>query len=30
VGFPIAVAYFVVLFRIHRGKATAAPEGEGY
>lgn len=30
VGFPIAVAYFAVLFRIHRGKAVAAPEGEGY
>jgi cytochrome d ubiquinol oxidase subunit II len=30
VGFPIAVAYFVVLFRIHRGKAVAARDGEGY
>lgn len=30
VGFPIAVAYFVVLFRIHRGKAVAAEEGQGY
>lgn len=30
VGFPIAVAYFVILFRIHRGKAVAAREGEGY
>jgi cytochrome d ubiquinol oxidase subunit II len=30
VGFPIAVAYFVVLFRLHRGKAVAAPDGEGY
>jgi cytochrome bd ubiquinol oxidase subunit II len=29
-GFPIAVAYFVVLFRIHRGKAVAARDGEGY
>src|SRR5574341_495007 len=30
IGFPIAVAYFVVLFRIHRSKVTAAREGEGY
>jgi cytochrome d ubiquinol oxidase subunit II len=30
VGFPIAVAYFVMLFRIHRGKAVAAAEGQGY
>ena len=30
VGFPIAVAYFVMLFRIHRGKAVAARDGEGY
>ncbi|MBI2073386.1 MAG: hypothetical protein HYT81_10230 [Gemmatimonadetes bacterium] len=30
VGFPIAAAYFVVLFRIHRGKAVAARDGEGY
>lgn len=30
VGFPIAVAYVVVLFRIHRGKAVAAWDGEGY
>jgi len=29
-GFPLAVGYFVVLFRIHRGKAVAAREGEGY
>jgi len=29
VGFPVAVGYFVMLFRIHRGKA-AAGEGEGY
>lgn len=29
-GFPIALVYFVILFRIHRGKAVAAPEGEGY
>lgn len=30
VGFPIAIAYFVTLFRLHRGKAIAAKEGEGY
>lgn len=30
IGFPLAVGYFVVLFRIHRGKAVAAREGEGY
>ena len=30
IGFPIAVAYFVILFRIHRGKAVAARDGEGY
>lgn len=30
VGFPIAIGYFVVLFRLHRGKAVAAREGEGY
>jgi cytochrome bd ubiquinol oxidase subunit II len=30
VGFPLAVGYFVVLFRIHRGKAAAVGEGEGY
>ena len=30
VGFPIAVAYFVILFRIHRGKVVAAAEGQGY
>lgn len=29
-GFPLAVLYFVILFRIHRGKAVAAREGEGY
>lgn len=29
-GFPLAVGYFSLLFRIHRGKAQAAPEGEGY
>ncbi len=30
IGFPIAIAYFVVLFRLHRGKVAAAREGEGY
>ena len=30
VGFPLAVGYFVALFRIHRGKAVAASAREGY
>jgi cytochrome d ubiquinol oxidase subunit II len=30
IGFPIVIGYFSLLFRIHRGKAKAAPEGEGY
>lgn len=30
VGFPLAVFYFVTLFRIHRGKAVAASGREGY
>lgn len=30
VGFPIVIAYFAVLFRIHRGKVTAARGREGY
>jgi cytochrome d ubiquinol oxidase subunit II len=30
VGAPLVVIYFVVQFRIHAGKATAAREGEGY
>jgi len=30
IGFPLAAVYFVVLFRIHRGRAVAAREGEGY
>src|SRR5262249_5551841 len=30
IGFPIAIIYIVVLFRLHRGKAQAAAEGEGY
>lgn len=29
-GFPIAIAYVVFLFRFHRGKVKAAAEGEGY
>lgn len=29
-GFPAALGYIVLLFRIHRGKVSAAPEGEGY
>ncbi len=29
-GFPIAISYIVLLFRIHRGKVAAAEEGEGY
>jgi cytochrome d ubiquinol oxidase subunit II len=29
VGFPLAIGYFVMLFRLHRGKAVAA-DGEGY
>lgn len=27
---PLAVTYFVILFRMHRGKATVPDEGEGY
>jgi cytochrome bd ubiquinol oxidase subunit II len=30
VGFPLAVLYFVALFRIHRGKVVAASGREGY
>jgi cytochrome d ubiquinol oxidase subunit II len=30
VGFPIVVGYFVMLFRIHRGKSVPAADGEGY
>jgi cytochrome d ubiquinol oxidase subunit II len=29
-GFVLAIVYFTVLFRMHRGKAEAAAEGEGY
>ena len=30
IGFPIALGYFTLLFRLFRGKAQAAAEGEGY
>lgn len=30
IGFPLAVGYVALLFRIHRGKVKAAAEGEGY
>jgi cytochrome bd ubiquinol oxidase subunit II len=30
IGFPLAILYFVALFRIHRGKAVAASGREGY
>jgi cytochrome bd ubiquinol oxidase subunit II len=30
IGLPLAILYFVFLFRFHRGKATAAADGEGY
>jgi len=30
IGFPLVVAYFVVQFRLHRGKAIATQDGEGY
>lgn len=30
VGFPLVIAYFVLLFRLHRGRAVAAADGEGY
>ncbi len=29
-GFVLAIVYFTILFRLHRGKARAAAEGEGY
>jgi len=29
-GFPLAILYFVTLFRIHRGRAIAASGREGY
>ena len=30
VGLPLVVGYFVMNFRLHRGKAVAARDGEGY
>ena len=30
VGLPLVVLYFAVVYRLHRGKAVAAAEGEGY
>jgi cytochrome d ubiquinol oxidase subunit II len=30
VGFPLAISYFVVVFRLHRGKAVPAAEGDGH
>jgi len=30
IGFPLAILYVVVVFRMHRGKAVAAKDGEGY
>jgi hypothetical protein len=30
VGLPLALAYLVVVFKLHRGKAVAARDGEGY
>jgi cytochrome d ubiquinol oxidase subunit II len=30
IGFPIAIAYFVILFRLHRGKVKATADGKGY
>jgi cytochrome d ubiquinol oxidase subunit II len=30
IGFPVALLYLVMLFRLHRGKAVAAQEGGGY
>lgn len=28
--FPVVIAYFAMLFRVHRGKVEAAADGEGY
>ena len=30
IGIPLAIGYFVLLFRLHRGKALAASKREGY
>lgn len=29
-GFPLVLGYFSIVFRLHRGKARAAADGEGY
>jgi cytochrome d ubiquinol oxidase subunit II len=29
-GFPLVLGYFFIVFRLHRGKARAAVDGEGY
>jgi cytochrome d ubiquinol oxidase subunit II len=29
-GFPLAVGYFIVVFRLHRGRVSAPDDGEGY
>jgi len=30
VGLPLVVIYFIILFRLHRGRATGATGREGY
>jgi cytochrome bd ubiquinol oxidase subunit II len=30
IGFPLVAVYFTIVFRLHRGKASAARDGEGY
>jgi cytochrome d ubiquinol oxidase subunit II len=30
IGLPLALGYFTIVFRMHRGKAVAAVKGEGY
>ena len=30
IGLPLAIAYLAIVFRMHRGKAVAAADGEGY
>jgi cytochrome d ubiquinol oxidase subunit II len=30
IGLPLALGYFTIVFRMHRGKAVAAADGEGY
>ena len=29
-GFPLALGYFAILFKFHRGKVKAPAEGKGY